>query len=111
CGGPYGTIPSGVCEATAASYHVVDATSGSRIATVCESPATSPSGTYDNEFPTGLPTSAGIACSESDYRTTATTQTSEHTVYAVDWTGAERTFFDKTTTNGSGGFPASNCSL
>jgi hypothetical protein len=112
CGGPYGSNFSGVCEVTAASYHVIDATSGSRIATVCETPAGTPSGTYDNEFSTGLPTSAGVTCSESEFQSTATTQTSHYSMYAVDWAGVERSFFDKTTSNGpDGGFPASNCSL
>lgn len=74
----------------AQSYHVIDSATGSRVATVCESPAKPPAGMYDNANPEGAPSSAGIACLESEG--SSTSSAGQSSIYAVDWLGKERTF-------------------
>ena len=92
------------------SYHVVDVGGGSNTVAVCESPTTPLPDGNRNEIPTGLPTAEGTACLESGF--TYSTHTSEDTIYAVDWTGKERTFADAKFTNGAGTpLPVSSCFL
>lgn len=95
CGGYY-YGPQAGAGARGCSYHVIDATSGARRATVCESPPnTSPGADYYN--PSGNPTDAGTACQETqgNFNTPAgQTQTD----MAVDWSGAEHDFASQTQT-------------
>jgi hypothetical protein len=91
-GGPgYGYTPPAAC-----SYHVVDAASATRIATVCESPAKQPYDGSINYDLTGAVTTSGVACLEYAYHYgDCTGSTDSFTITAVDWTGHEHDFLTK----------------
>ncbi|MBV8929736.1 MAG: hypothetical protein JO152_11490 [Mycobacteriaceae bacterium] len=93
CGGDY-YGPQVGAGARGCSYHVIDATSGARRATICESPPNNANG-GDYYNPSGNATGAGTSCEETqgDFNTPAgQTQTD----MAVDWSGAEHDFLSQT---------------
>jgi hypothetical protein len=107
CGqsGGYGYVPAAAC-----SYHVVDATSARRIATLCEvAPNTTSYYSVD-----GVPTAGGTACEENESTDRSCTPgaTTTYTVTAVDWAGSEHDFLTKKLANcGNDQFPVNDCFL
>ncbi|HVS05185.1 MAG TPA: hypothetical protein VHK65_03360 [Candidatus Dormibacteraeota bacterium] len=75
-GGPYGQNPCDICAYRAYEYHVADATTATRLATICSGPSGAVS--------FGLPTPAGIEC-EVHYGD------SHHQSLLESWDGSSRT--------------------
>lgn len=98
CQGGYGQSSSGQPSAgiaCATSLHVVDSASQSRVATMCEAPAASPTGTNVTWSLSGLVTPAGVACLQSLYMASGDNSQpppSTCTVAAVDLRGGHRNF-------------------
>ncbi|MBJ7609037.1 MAG: hypothetical protein JF887_06355 [Candidatus Dormibacteraeota bacterium] len=98
CHGDYGQASSGQPSAgitCATSLHVVDSASQNRVATMCEAPAASPTGTNVTWSLNGLVTPAGVACLQSLYMPTGDSSQpppSTCTVAAVDLRGGHRNF-------------------
>jgi hypothetical protein len=91
CGQYYGYGNNGNNATTVpCSFHVINSSTASRTATVCESPSPQPPNENYNENVNGLPVAAGIACTESQYIYGATNTAA--TLLAVDWSGHETTF-------------------
>ena len=93
-GGCYAGPP---CDSYADSYHVISATSGQRLATVCEAPP-STGGIYYYYSVSGAPTGPGTVCEEETQSGATTTDTME----TVSWTGAKAVFVTHTTTGNAG---------
>ena len=104
--GPYGygaAFTIGPC-----SYHVINSTTISRTATVCESPNPQPPNENVYVSLDGLPVAAGVACEEShNYYSGVTTPPSAKLV-AVDWSGHETIFL---TGDSNGQLAYGNCFL
>jgi hypothetical protein len=90
CGGYGYGYGSTSTNSTPCSYHVINGTTTSRTATLCESPTPPPSGENDNLTVTGLPVTAGVACVESEYY--YNNQQNQNTLFAVDWSGHQTTY-------------------
>jgi len=99
----------GYSGTAACSYHVVDPSSGKRVATVCEGPSAQPTGKYVGYSPAGLPTRAGVACFESESDQFSCQAT--NTISRADWTGAEQDFLTKTAgpPGCNSALPVNNC--
>lgn len=97
----------------ACSYHVVDISTSARIATVCEAPASTPSGSSSYYTLWGIPTAAGTACLEDESVNGGCNTGSETwTITNVDWTGKEHDFITKTNTGCAGyGLSINGCYL
>jgi hypothetical protein len=108
CGG-YGYGYNGPStNSTACSYHVINSTTTSRTATLCESPSPQPSSENDNLTVNGLPVTAGVACVESEYYYNNPTATqNQNTLFAVDWSGHQTTYL----TSNTGQLDYGNCYL
>jgi len=106
CGGYYGQS-AGAQLPSACSYHVVDSNTGSRTATLCETPATQSASGSDYYSVDGLPTPAGVACAENAYQA----GTSQQTLSWDDWSGTEHTFATSQQTTGPSSITVGNCSL
>jgi hypothetical protein len=72
---------TGAARYAPASYHVIEATTGARIATVCEGPFPA---VGDSMEISGLPTSAGTACEQAGAGMVST--------ISEDWNGNKRVF-------------------
>jgi hypothetical protein len=88
------------------SLHVINSSTASRTATVCESPSPQPPNENYNVSVNGLPVAAGVACIESQYY--YGTNTTSDKLLAVDWSGHESTFL---TGDSSGYLQYGNCFL
>jgi hypothetical protein len=90
------------------SFHVINSSTASRAATVCESPSPQPPNGNYNDSVNGLPVAAGVACTEnlSNYGTSPPTSASK--ILAVDWSGHETTFL---TGDSNGNLAYGNCFL
>jgi hypothetical protein len=109
CGNGYGYGPSVAC-----SYHVVNASNGNRLATVCESPPSSPSQSSSSYYTVdGSPTGAGVACLENlSVNGGCNGGSQTWTITQVDWTGKEHDFISKTQAGCTGnGLTLNNCYL
>jgi hypothetical protein len=108
CGG-YGYGYNGPStNSTACSYHVINSTTTSRTATLCESPSPPPTSENDNLTINGLPVTAGVACIESEYYYNNPTATqNQNTLFAVDWSGHQTTYL----TSNTGQLNYGNCYL
>ncbi|HKR98898.1 MAG TPA: hypothetical protein VJU79_05230, partial [Candidatus Dormibacteraeota bacterium] len=96
----------------ACSYHVVDPSSGKRVATVCEGPSSPPTGKWANYSPHGLPTRVGVACFEGEGDQFSCNAT--NTWSRADWDGSEQDFLTTTISEpacSGGGAPVFNCSV
>jgi hypothetical protein len=104
CGGPYGSANGSLCGQ---SYHVISSANGSRLATICEGPATQPPNVNQDTSPSGLPVAGGTACVRTAYYYD-NSESPDGDILAVDWTGHDSTLVsaDKT-----GQLPYSNCFL
>jgi len=110
CGYGYGGQGTSAC-----SYHVADASTGNRVATVCETPSHQPLTGSSYYTLDGFPTPAGVACSEDQQANGGCGNlngSDTYTITAVDWTGREHDFFSKAT-NTCGGIasPVNGCNL
>jgi hypothetical protein len=95
CGGYYGPANAVANDnGCPASYHVINAATGSRAATVCESPLTQPPNENVNDNVTGLPVSGGVACVKSEYYFNGVSTPPSAKIAAIDWTGRETTFLN-----------------
>ena len=92
------------------SFHVINSSTASRTATVCESPFPPPTNENYNDSVNGMPVAAGIACTESEYyyATNSTPPRFAAKLLAVDWSGHEATFL---TGDSQGGLPYGACYL
>jgi hypothetical protein len=104
CGG-YGYVYSSSRTAPC-SFHVINSSTASRTATVCESPSKQPPGENYDESVNGLPVASGIACTESVFYYGPTPNSAK--LLAVDWSGHEATFL---TGDSQGNLPYGNCFL
>ncbi len=103
CGG-YGNAGAGGCVN---SYHLVSSADGTRVATVCEGPATQPANATINVSPNGLPVSGGVACVKTFYYNDPTATNAGY-MLAVDWTGHTTTL---ATADKTGQLPYGDCYL
>jgi hypothetical protein len=96
CGGyGYGSTST---NSTPCSYHVINGTTTSRTATLCETPSPPPSTENDYLTVNGLPVTAGVACVESEYYYNKPTATqNQNTLFAVDWSGHQTTYLTSST--------------
>ena len=111
CGpGGYGA-PS--CAPQLSSYHVVDAGTGNRTATLCETAQnpSQPNGSSDYYTPQGMASAAGTACFENGYNEATASPTQTQTMELIDWAGKEHIFLRKVAPEYSGPFAVNNCSV
>jgi hypothetical protein len=108
CGGGDGYYSPPSTTGCPASYHVLNSATGSRTATVCETPSTQPVNESDNVYINGLPVPGGVACQESEYYYNGNTTPPSAKILAVDWSGHETTFV---TGDNTGQLAYGNCFL
>ncbi|HEY8675164.1 MAG TPA: hypothetical protein VIO13_04270 [Candidatus Dormibacteraeota bacterium] len=95
--------------ACAQSLHVINATTQSRAATICEQPAAAASGESYSWSLTGLLTRAGAVCNESEYNSPDGANTCA--IAAVDLNGIHHSFMSSPCAQINGNLSLTNCFL